>query len=43
MNKNLTDKADFNKKSVDKRKKLSDATLKLQKEETIQSKSLAKH
>jgi predicted nucleic acid-binding Zn-ribbon protein len=38
----LTDKSDINKKITDKRKRLSDATIKLQKEETAQAKSLAK-
>ncbi|MDG4961782.1 hypothetical protein [Pseudolactococcus raffinolactis] len=38
----LSDKADINKKMADKRKKLSDATLKLQKEESTRTKSLAK-
>lgn len=38
----LTDKAGVNKRMADKRKRLSDATIKLQKEETAQAKSLAK-
>ena len=38
----LTDKADINKKMADKRKRLSDATIKIKKEETAQAKSLAK-
>lgn len=38
----LNDKAGVNKRMADKRKRLSDATIKLQKEETAQAKSLAK-
>lgn len=38
----LTDKAGINKKIADKRSKLSEATLKLQKEETTRAKSLEK-
>jgi len=36
----LSDKADINKTMADKRKKLSDATLKLQKEESTRTKNL---
>ena len=38
----LSDKADINKKIADKRMRLADATVKLQKEETTHAKSLAK-